>query len=99
MYYRNGTNARYSSNPRLKGEATFVLASPRYGGIGPEISHPVCSRLWGLFKDPRKQFEYVEGLALRMGGQRIVAVAFVLVEQCLGNSVVVCIDPPRSAEI
>jgi len=44
----------------------------------------VGSRLGDLGEDSRKKLEYVEGLALRMGGQGVVVGAFALVEQCLG---------------
>ena len=65
---------------RLKDEASFFPVCPRSRRIGPEISHPMCSRLWDLCEDPRNKVECVEGLALRMGEQRVVVGAFALVE-------------------
>ena len=65
---------------RLKGESCLFPVGPRFRRIGPKISHSVYSRLWNLCVDSRNKLECVEGLALRMGEQRVVVGAFALVE-------------------
>jgi hypothetical protein len=65
---------------RLKDEASFFPVSPRSRRIGPEIVNPMCSRFGDLCENSRNKLEYVEGLALRMGEQRVVVGAFALVE-------------------
>jgi hypothetical protein len=70
---------------RLKCEACFFPVNPCSRRVGPEISHPVSSRFRYLGEDSRNKLKCVEGLALRMGEQRVVVGAFALVEQCLGT--------------
>ena len=70
---------------RLKDEACFVPVNPCSRRIGAEISHPMCSRLGNLGEDSRNKLQYVEGLAFRMGEQRVVVGAFAPVEQCVGT--------------
>ena len=65
---------------RLKDEASFFSVSPRSRRIGPEISDAVCPRLGNLCENSGNKLEYVEGLALRMGEQRVVVGGFALVE-------------------
>jgi hypothetical protein len=64
----------------LKGKACLFPVGPRFRRIGPKISHPMCSRLWDLSEDSSNELEYIEGLALRVGEQRVVVGAFALVE-------------------
>ena len=65
---------------RLKDEACFLPVNPCSRRIGAEISHPMCSRLGNLGEDSRNKLQYVEGLAFRMGEQRVVVGAFAPVE-------------------
>jgi hypothetical protein len=65
---------------RLKGEVSLFPVGPRFRRIGPEIVSSVSSRLWDLGQDSRNKLEYVEGLTLRMGEQRVVVGAFALVK-------------------
>lgn len=59
-----------------KDGACLIPVNPCSRRIGAEILHPMCSRLGNLDEDSRNKFQYVAGLAFRMGEHRVVVEAY-----------------------